>query len=480
MSDPKKTHIPPKVFISYSWTSPEYEETVLELATRLRNDGIDIVLDKWELKEGQDKYHFMEQMVKSDDVKKVLLLCDKKYKEKADSRKGGVGTESQIISQEIYNNVSQEKFIPIVMKRDESGKEYLPVFVKNRIFVDLSDDERYEQGYERLIRNLLNQPLYKKPELGVPPAHIFEDREALKITLIKKRFFNKINTQKPKSEIILQDFLNAILDSLKDYQIDKSQSDIPYDDLIYNLIVELRIVRDEFIEFTDRFVQTAESDNFQKHYIKFFEKLYEFSNPPEEIRRFQETDYDHYKFLIKELIIYYVSILYKYEKYRQIHLFLHNTFFLKSRSYGNAQEGNYTKFYFYIRSIDEYRRNRLNSRIVSLSSEISIQNIHPSIDKLLYTSIDLLLHYYASIYSIGNWFPATYIYLPEGTAPIFMQRIKSQKYFNEIKSIFDVKDKDRFIELINKYKHYRGYSEIWYSIPDIRKIVTPDDIAKYD
>ena len=76
----------PKVFISYSWTS---SERVLELAERLMSCGVEVVLDKWDLKEGQDKYVFMEQCVRDPDIDKVLLICDKTYADKANSRSGG-------------------------------------------------------------------------------------------------------------------------------------------------------------------------------------------------------------------------------------------------------------------------------------------------------------------------------------------------------------------------------------------------------
>ena len=58
----------PKIFISYSWTNPVHEEWVINLAERLVSDGVDVVIDKWNLKEGQDKFNFMETMVKSDDI----------------------------------------------------------------------------------------------------------------------------------------------------------------------------------------------------------------------------------------------------------------------------------------------------------------------------------------------------------------------------------------------------------------------------
>jgi SEFIR domain len=108
----------PKVFISYSWTSSTHEQWVLELAQRLSGDGIVVILDKWDLREGQDKHAFMEQMVKDVSINKVLVICDRVYQEKADSRSGGVGTETQLISKKVYENTGQEKFIPIVREYD--------------------------------------------------------------------------------------------------------------------------------------------------------------------------------------------------------------------------------------------------------------------------------------------------------------------------------------------------------------------------
>jgi hypothetical protein len=94
-----------KVFISYSWKPRSNKIIVTELAERLTNDGIHIILDDWDLKEGQDKYHFMEQMVNDETVDKVLLVCNKEYAQKANKKQGGVGIESLIISDEIYSQV---------------------------------------------------------------------------------------------------------------------------------------------------------------------------------------------------------------------------------------------------------------------------------------------------------------------------------------------------------------------------------------
>ena len=120
--------ISPKVFISYSRTSQGHCDQIRGYAERLRNDGIDVILDQWDLSEGQDKYAFMEKMVTDPSVTHVLVFSDKKYAEKADERKAGVGTESQIMSKEIYEKVDQKKFIPLVCERRSDGEPYLPTF----------------------------------------------------------------------------------------------------------------------------------------------------------------------------------------------------------------------------------------------------------------------------------------------------------------------------------------------------------------
>ncbi len=59
-----------KLFISYSWSTPDHEDWVLNLAMELRESGVDVILDKWDLKEGHDAFAFMEKMVSDKNAKK--------------------------------------------------------------------------------------------------------------------------------------------------------------------------------------------------------------------------------------------------------------------------------------------------------------------------------------------------------------------------------------------------------------------------
>lgn len=139
------------VFISYSWVPERNKEWVQKLVQRLEQDGVHVIVDFKDLKLGYDKFAFMERIVADKTIHKVLIVCNKTYKEKADNRTGGVGDESAIITPQIYGNVRQEKFIPIVNEYDESGKPYLPNYLASRMYADLVD---FDKGYRELLENI--------------------------------------------------------------------------------------------------------------------------------------------------------------------------------------------------------------------------------------------------------------------------------------------------------------------------------------
>lgn len=157
----------PIVFISYSWDGEEHEEWVLDLATKLRNKGVDVILDKWDLGPlGSPLPHFMEQsIVKSN---RVVCILTPNYKKKTDDRSGGVGYEFSIISSNIFkDNKNRTKFIPLL--RSGSIENTVPGALDGGYHIDMRDNSFFDENFKRLLRDIFCEPEFKKPPLGKRP-----------------------------------------------------------------------------------------------------------------------------------------------------------------------------------------------------------------------------------------------------------------------------------------------------------------------
>ncbi|MCA8323800.1 toll/interleukin-1 receptor domain-containing protein [Burkholderia cepacia] len=157
---------PPRVFISYSWDTPEHRTWVAQLATALRRDGIDVILDQWHLGLGEELSAFMIKAVRDSD--RVLMICTEQYVSKADGRQGGVGYEQMLVSSFILRDVGTSKFIPIV-RRNAAGSAFVPQDLAGRKYLDLTDGAHSKDAYRELVRELHNIPV-ALPPLGLRPT----------------------------------------------------------------------------------------------------------------------------------------------------------------------------------------------------------------------------------------------------------------------------------------------------------------------
>lgn len=157
----------PNVFISYSWENEEHNEWVKRLADLLIEHGVNAILDKYDVDPWDRIPHFMEQAVTKSD--KVLIICTEKYKQKADSRVGGVGYEEHIISEELMRG-NERKFIAILKKGD--GLSSIPNCLRGKNYYDLRESvvPRYEEVKDLIIYGIFEQS--KKPSCGDRPKEV--------------------------------------------------------------------------------------------------------------------------------------------------------------------------------------------------------------------------------------------------------------------------------------------------------------------
>lgn len=424
----------PKVFISYSWSGPDHEQFVLELATALRTHGVDAILDKWRLKPGQDKYVFMESMVTDPSVVKVLVLCDRQYEAKANSRMGGVGTESQIISQELYSKVQQTKFIPVVCERGEKGEDFLPVFMKGRIYVDLSSDERYGAGLDELLRQIFDQPFYAEPSLGDVPAFLKPEGSGLPMAKELGSALRAMKERKTNREGLEMLFVRSATAEVNRLYV-RPEGKEGYDEEIYQAILKTKGLRDQISEYADTIGSFSGDDpKALKACIYLLEQMGQKFGPPSEAGVYVDGWADLYRFVALEATLIVTAALLRYECWQALRSFLKYPYLVRTDHNGLAT-ADITAFDPYIVSMDSHRNTRMRTNRVCLTADLlkercSLQNT--SFSELIQADVFLALYGVVHVKRseagqvLNVWIPRTTVYTSEARQlPIFLKAVDS-------------------------------------------------------
>jgi len=172
LSEGKTASEPPKVLISYSHDSSEHAERALELANRLREDGVDCMIDQYVVVPEEGWPLWMEGQIRDSNF--VLMICTETYYKRVVGQeqpgKGlGVRWEGNLIYSEIYRaGPRNTKFIPVFF--ENADPSHIPGPPRDTKYYSVGTEE----GYEELYRRLTDQPRVIKPELGklrsLPPA----------------------------------------------------------------------------------------------------------------------------------------------------------------------------------------------------------------------------------------------------------------------------------------------------------------------
>jgi len=453
----------PKAFISYSWSSPQHEQWVINLATELRQAGVDVILDKWDLKEGHDAIAFMEKMVTDPEIKKIVIVSDRVYAQKADSRKGGVGTETQIISKEIYDKVEQDKFVVVIAEKDESGNPYLPTYYKSRIYIDLSEPDSYTENFERLLRWIYNKPLYTKPELGKIPTFLSEDEQiSLGTTVSFRRAINAIKDGKPYAAGALNEYFDIFVQNLENFRIKDYKGE--FDEAVIKNIEAFLPYRNEAIQIFFTIARNEPKEEFIKSLYRFFESLIPYIFEPKGATAWR--DFDNFRFIIHELFLYAIVILVKLERFQQASMLLSQRYYVPGNSdYGRDVMVSFSVFRRYMESL-EHRNKRLKLRRLSLRADLLKERCQTTgIDFRYLMQADFILFIRADLYDekpFDRWGPETLLYLGHFPGPFeIFARAESKRYFEKMKCLFDIQSPDDFKQLLEEYKQNKRHLPSW-------------------
>lgn len=428
----------PKVFISYSWSSQTHQDIVREWAERLVADGVDVVLDLFDLKEGHDKYAFMERMVTDPEVSHVLVVCDRSYAQKADARVKGVGTESQIISKEVYDKVEQSKFIPIVCEMAEDTTPFLPTFLKSRIWLNFSSPEAVNANWERLIRLLFGKPLNQKPALGKPPAYITDDT-ALPPSPARAKFSalrQAILENKKGLALYRRDFLEACISHADALRVRTAPDLQTLGQRILADCTALVQTRDHLVDWVLLESESAPSADFTEALLGLLERLIDLRSRPPEINQWNDAWFEAQALFTYETFLYVVAALLKTKSYTDLnHVFTSHYLLPVSERQGEAKFDRFDRFYAHSEMLNPVLApagQRLYSPAAELvkrqaqRSDIPLQEV---------IQADLLVLMMCFITPDTRWYPQMLYYSSYAREFPFFIRAAQHKHFRHLATI---------------------------------------------
>jgi TIR domain/AAA ATPase domain len=189
----------PKVFISYSHDSPEHSARVLDLANALRAHGVDAELDQYHVRPERGWPHWCAEQLREKNPEFVLLVCTETYRRRVENKVAadegrGVYWEGAIIYDYLYEAKGNRRFIPILW--DGAPADAIPQPIRNHTRYSIAAFNLDDAGYQKLYRELTQQPAVVKPPLGKtialgPASPILS---ALPVREVKTHFVSPVAT----------------------------------------------------------------------------------------------------------------------------------------------------------------------------------------------------------------------------------------------------------------------------------------------
>lgn len=447
-----KSSITTRAFISYSWSSPTHVAWTINLATRLREDGVDVVLDKWDLKPGHDAYQFMESMVTDKTVTKVMMICDKAYVDKANDRSGGVGMESQIISPELYGKGTQDKFAALMTDEDDEGNPHVPVFYKGRIFIDFRAADKFEESYEQLLRWLIDRPQHIKPKLGNVPETMLQTQPVATATQSRARRAEEAIRQASSSAAgLVQEYGDTLYAELK-LLGPVETTDVPFDETILSSAAAMRPYVHQLAEVVGTIARFCEDVRVWQRVLSIYEQLGTLMFREPELSRWHAYQFDAYKIVVHDAFLTVIAIALEAERFDLVRAALVRPYLVRDHDGGDKPAtSDFTVFNQYVESF-ESRKRRLNLNRISLHADI-VKETHPSGSTPSFEALmqaDFVLYLSADGPQGGRrWYPLTLVYASDRFSPFpLFARAESSDYLDRITPIFGVETVEEFKQKI--------------------------------
>ena len=415
-----------------------------------------MILDIYDLQEGQDKNAFMERMVTDPNVTHVLVICDKGYAEKADARKQGVGTESQIISQEVYDQVEQTKFIPIVCEFKDNGTPYLPTFLQSRIWIDFSSLEAVNSKWEQLIRRLYGKPIHNRPQIGKPPVYLNDTAVPLSPARSQYDLFRQaILEAKPGVSLYREAFLDVCIECADELRI-REQPDL--EDLGEKVLEDfgkLVPIRDCIVDWVLLESKAAPSEDFSEALIDFLEKLLELKARPVELSSYNDNWFEAHRLFVFETFLYIITGLLKARAFKDLNNVFTSHYIMPSTErhlYGQFMM--FDGFITYAEILNPILASEGQKLLSPAAELLKRQANREDISFFDLIQAELLTLLMAFITPNAHWYPQLMYYSGHGAEFPFFIRASQHKNFANLATITGIADANTLRE-----KFGEGYEQ---------------------
>lgn len=435
----------PKVFISYSWTNGDHQKWVLQLARFLNDDGIEVVLDLWDLRPGEETAAFMERMVNDDTITKVIMIIDNVYTTRANERNGGVGTESTILSHQLYSNKGSNKVVAVIAEPEANT----PTFYTSRLYIDLSTESNFTQSYPDLVRWIYGQFEHQRPkQLGQRPSYITDEitKEVLMTNFEYRYALNAVEKGLSNSFGAINSYLNKFSAELAKLSVNEAENDNIKDLFLINL----KQFQSHLLEYK-LLLDSVCIHNLDSRAIKIYKKFLENTINYQLIDHIPSSrftlDLLLYKIFSYQLFLSTISILFKHNELKSIKEFLDEIYIYPPTYHDHLRQNFSTSFNIFslsdIRNLNIFYPQSYNP-LASLIKKV-IDNQVVDLNDLV--STDIMLYLKSASITLGEskkfvmWNPhlAHLLSWHVKPMPIFIKAERIQNYF-ELANFFNNED----------------------------------------
>ena len=372
----------------------------------------------------------------------------KTVSEKADARKQGVGTESQIISQKVYDQVEQTKFIPIVCEFKDPDTPYLPTFLQSRIWINFSSFQAVNSNWEQLVRLLYGKPIHKKPPIGKSPVYLSDTTVPLSSARSQYNLLHQaILDAKPGVPLYRQQFLDACIEYADELRVREQPDEENLGEKILEDCGKLIPVRDCIVDWVLLEAKVAPSEDFSQALIDFLEKLRELRARPVELNSYDDNWFEAHELFVFETFLYIIAALLKARSFEELNnVFTSHYIVPETERYIYEQFMRFDGFFAQSKTLNPILapegQEFLSPAAELLKRQANREDI-PFFDLIQAELLTLLM---AFITPNAHWYPQLMYYSGHGAEFPFFIRASQHKNFVNLATITGIADADTLRE----------------------------------